>query len=143
MLRVRTSGWRASAASMRRRVSRSCSSRRRVRLRPLGESPARLALPPKRDLSRLVVTRREGPAEEADLDPADEALFEALRSWRVGVAKAEGVPPYVVASDRALRDVASLRPGSPEALLECHGIGPAKCERFGDALLQLVREAAS
>ncbi len=139
LLRCVTAGWVGFSGGDRPVVHLLAAGRRVM----LGESPARLALPPKRDLSRLVVTRREGSAEEAELDPADEALFEALRSWRVGVAKAQSVPPYVVASDRALRDVASLRPESPEALLECHGIGPAKCERFGEALLQLVREAKS
>ena len=52
----------------------------------------------------------------------------------------EGVPPYVVASDRALRDVARLRPTNFDALQMANGIGPAKAARYGDGLLGVVRQ---
>jgi ATP-dependent DNA helicase RecQ len=48
------------------------------------------------------------------------------------------VPPYVVASDRTLRDVARLRPGDRSQLEQAHGIGPAKAERYGAELLAVV-----
>jgi ATP-dependent DNA helicase RecQ len=70
-------------------------------------------------------------------------LFEALRVHRLEVARAHAVPPYVVASDRTLRDVAMLRPRDMEELLQAHGIGPAKAARFGEGILGVVADAAS
>jgi len=59
--------------------------------------------------------RRRSERERAapdELDAAGRALFEALRRHRLEVARAEGVPPYVVASDRTLREIAGLRPSN-------------------------------
>jgi len=83
------------------------------------------------------------PAPEAELDAKAQALFEALRRWRLATARREGVPPYVVASDRALRDVALLRPRSRDELLLCHGIGPTKVRQHGAAILEVVHRAPS
>ncbi|MEC7228371.1 MAG: HRDC domain-containing protein, partial [Candidatus Latescibacterota bacterium] len=57
------------------------------------------------------------------------------------VAREEGVPPYVVASDRTLRDIALLRPVNSDELKMAHGIGPSKAERYGDGFIQVVRQA--
>jgi len=87
-----------------------------------GERPARLLLPPPpgRADAESVGPRRTTPAsdraparvarpEAAELDAAALALFEALRRHRLAVARAEGVAPFIVASDRTLRDIAALR----------------------------------
>ncbi|MFY0531948.1 HRDC domain-containing protein [Nannocystis pusilla] len=57
------------------------------------------------------------------------------------VASREGVPPYVVASDRSLRDLALLRPRNRDQLLLAHGIGPAKAEKYGAGLLEVIAAA--
>jgi ATP-dependent DNA helicase RecQ len=67
-----------------------------------------------------------------------EALFEALRRHRLTVARAEGIAPFMVASDRTLRDVAAMRPRTLDDLLLAHGIGPHKAERYGPGLLDVV-----
>ncbi len=112
-----------------------------------GELPARVALPPERGRRGTArppgarATRagaRPGDAEGVELDAAASARFEALRRWRLETSRREGVPPYVVASDRTLRDVALLEPRDREELLRCHGIGPTKSERYGDAILRVV-----
>ena len=118
-----------------------------------GEKPVRLLLPPPtRPKTRAVgaaqdaVRRgagggsrsRDVPVDDG-LDDAARSLFEALRRWRLDRARAESVPPYVVASDRTLRDVARLRPGNRAELEHAHGIGPAKAERYGAELLALVQ----
>ncbi|MCZ7525134.1 MAG: HRDC domain-containing protein [Acidimicrobiia bacterium] len=59
-------------------------------------------------------------------------------SWRRDVARASGVPAYVVFHDATLEGVAATKPRSREALLGLSGIGPVKVERYGDALLELV-----
>jgi ATP-dependent DNA helicase RecQ len=74
----------------------------------------------------------------ADLAPADVGLFEALRAWRAGEAKTQGVPAYIVFGDATLRAVAAARPSSLDELDGISGIGAKKREAYGDALLQVV-----
>ncbi|MEL6187050.1 MAG: HRDC domain-containing protein, partial [Myxococcota bacterium] len=74
------------------------------------------------------------------LSDASRALFERLRAWRSERARADGVPAYVVASDRVLGAVAEERPGTPEALLAISGVGPTKVERYGSELLGLIAD---
>ena len=105
------------------------------------ERPVRLLLPPLREAARRPRAQpRAGTPETAELTLAETALFEALRAHRMEVARRDGVPPYVVASDRALRDVARLGPTDFESLQLANGIGPSKAERYGDGLLAVVRE---
>ena len=61
-----------------------------------------------------------------------------LRSWRLGQARAQGVPAFVVFNDRTLEALAALRPGTEQGLLHVPGIGPAKLEAYGDQLLDLL-----
>jgi ATP-dependent DNA helicase RecQ len=68
----------------------------------------------------------------------DSPLFARLRSWRSEKAREQGVPAYVILHDRALHEIASLLPDSPQALLSVPGIGLAKARRYGDELLALV-----
>ena len=75
-----------------------------------------------------------------ELDTAAQALFEALRRHRLAVARAEGLAPFIVASDRTLRDIAMLRPRTRAELEMAHGVGPHKAERYGPGLLRVVAE---
>ena len=77
-----------------------------------------------------------------ELDDAAARLFEALRAHRLGLARDHGVPPYVIASDRTLREIAQLRPSTLGALLQVHGIGAAKAERYGRGWLEIVARSA-
>ena len=115
-----------------------------------GERPARLLLPPAegpRATRRGDGARRPaGPPMRtpAPDDPiaaaAAEALFEALRRHRLGLARAEGIAPFMVASDRTLRDIALLKPRTMDDLLLAHGIGPHKAERYGAGFLEVVAQ---
>jgi DNA helicase-2/ATP-dependent DNA helicase PcrA len=69
----------------------------------------------------------------------DEALFERLRAWRKARADQESVPAFVVFTDATLQLIAEQRPTSPAALLRINGVGPAKLERYGDGVLEVVR----
>ena len=114
----------------------------------LGEKPIRMLLPPvkvRASRSAPKSTSRRSPAasgSETDLGEAGRIRFEALRAYRLETARRAGVPPYVVAADRTLRDVALLRPRSEDELLLCHGIGPAKARKYGAALLAAVGDIA-
>jgi DNA helicase-2/ATP-dependent DNA helicase PcrA len=72
----------------------------------------------------------------------DEDLFVRLREWRLGIAAAQGVPPYVVFTDATLTALAERRPAAPEQLVDIAGIGPRKLGLYGEAVLALVAGAA-
>ena len=131
-----------------------------------GRRPARLLLPPPRRYSGREATGDVAAANASfqgglrmppfaagppspersagavgELDAAGLVLFEALREFRLAEARSQGVPPYVIASDRTLRDIARLRPATAGALELAHGIGPAKVERYGAAIVAIVKQS--
>ncbi|MGD0155481.1 MAG: ATP-dependent DNA helicase RecQ [Terracidiphilus sp.] len=69
--------------------------------------------------------------------PESERLAARLREWRTTEAKRQGVPAYVVLHDRTLSAVALARPANSAQLLAIVGVGPAKVEKYGAAILQL------
>ncbi|MFM2159127.1 MAG: ATP-dependent helicase RecQ, partial [Cyanobacteriota bacterium] len=75
------------------------------------------------------------------LDSVDADLLSALKGWRREQARQQGVPPYVVFHDRTLVELAARRPADLEALGGIGGIGAAKLERYGEALLAVLAEA--
>jgi len=81
-----------------------------------------------------------GPAAGAlELSDEDRALFEQLRELRSTLAKEREVPAYVVASDRTLVELAQRRPQDENQLLDVHGIGPGKVQRYGARFLAALR----
>ena len=66
-----------------------------------------------------------------------ESLAARLKEWRTSEAKRLRVPAYCVMHDRTLTAVACARPTNPRQLLEIDGIGPAKVEKFGPAILEI------
>ena len=81
-----------------------------------------------------------GPGRAAlEGDEAAGALFEALRAARARLARAQGVPPYVIFHDTTLIALASRRPQSLMALEEIPGMGERKIERYGRAMLAIIR----
>ena len=76
-------------------------------------------------------------------DPAADALFQALRAKRMELARAQGVPPYVIFHDATLVEVALRRPIDRDELATVPGIGAAKLARYGEAILNVVAGAPS
>lgn len=68
-----------------------------------------------------------------------EATFEALRSWRLEEARTAQLPAFMIFTDATLVAIAEARPSSMEDLSAVVGIGPSKLERYGDAVLELLR----
>ena len=92
-------------------------------------------------LRELGVTGRGVAAPSREGAGADwTPLGERLRAWRLERARRDGVPPYVVFHDRVLHEIAAVKPGSLGELAGIAGVGPAKLERYGDAVLDLVVE---
>lgn len=99
------------------------------------------------DAGRSYLVRRKGASSamgsgssDVPMDDAAQARFEALRAHRLITAQAEGVPPYVVATDRSLRELAVLSPERTQDLTLAHGIGEAKANRYGEGILAVLRD---
>jgi ATP-dependent DNA helicase RecQ len=99
---------------------------------------------------RRITLRRDRPTRSAevrrslqrvmDLPESARALFDALRAERARLAKAQGVPPYVVFQDVSLRAMATERPQTLDHMMGMPGVGQAKLERYGAIFLKVVRE---
>jgi len=61
------------------------------------------------------------------MQPISGALLEALRAWRLGVAREHGVPAYVVFHDATLESIAALRPREPLRGVSGAGASAASC----------------
>src|SRR5690606_29991521 len=85
--------------------------------------------------------RQDGALAAATLPPAAQVVFQALRAERTRLAKEQGVPPYVVFHDTTLRALALARPRDLAELGGIPGIGRAKLERYGAAMLKAIAEA--
>lgn len=69
---------------------------------------------------------------------ANPELVEALRAWRLEVAKEKSVPAFVVFSDNTLAAIAEREPATASELLQIPGIGEAKLRHYGEGVLQLI-----
>src|SRR5688572_19024211 len=112
-----------------------------------GQGPVRFLLPPERSERTRGRPSAAGSLKRRQVvvstNPEDTALFEALRARRLELARAERMPPYVVASDRTLRELAEVRPRSIAQLQEIYGIGATKAARYGEAFLDVIRTTRS
>ena len=82
--------------------------------------------------------RASGAAPVAVVE-GDRGLFDQLRDWRRGEAARQSVPPYVIFHDRTLAEIAAVRPASLAALGDVGGVGQAKLDHYGAAVLAIVR----
>ncbi|MDP9365029.1 MAG: HRDC domain-containing protein, partial [Chloroflexota bacterium] len=78
---------------------------------------------------------------EGDLDEVGAELLGRLEGWRRDRASRDAMPPYVVAHNSTLREVATARPRTAEELGRVKGFGPARVEKYGDEVLAIVGEA--
>ncbi len=68
----------------------------------------------------------------------DEHLFALLKKLRRDMAEKEGVPPYVLFSDKSLHQMSTLMPQSADGLLAINGVGQMKLERYGRPFLEVI-----
>ena len=71
-------------------------------------------------------------------DDYDVEVYDRLRDLRTQIASQKGIPPYIVFSDKTLKDLSVKVPQDKEAMLEVHGIGEVKFERYGEEFLTLL-----
>jgi ATP-dependent DNA helicase RecQ len=102
-----------------------------------GEQELALVLPPPAKEQRRRSTASSVGSAAAAVR-ADDPLLAALKTWRREQARDQGVPPYVVFHDRTLVELTAARPHSLAELGGVSGIGSAKLERYGEALLAVL-----
>ena len=71
--------------------------------------------------------------------PSDQTLFEALRDLRLSLSRTEKVPPFVIFSDKSLREMSILKPVSRSAFLTVTGVGQYKADKYGEAFTALIQ----
>ena len=84
--------------------------------------------------------RSSTPRTGVAVQPEDLALFNALRGLRAELAREQNVPAFVIFHDSTLRHIAEQRPTSLDALGRVGGIGGSKLGRYGQRLVEIVRE---
>jgi ATP-dependent DNA helicase RecQ len=90
------------------------------------------------------------PRQSAEVTPStdgstleyDQSLFEQLRSWRKRMADDRNVPPYVIFSDVALREMSYYLPQTPASFARIHGVGKAKLQEYSRGFLAVIRRHA-
>jgi DNA helicase-2/ATP-dependent DNA helicase PcrA len=97
--------------------------------KPAPVSVAALGRSTARSREKLDLTNAAPGAVAADV---------ALREWRKARSDADGVPAYVVLSNRQLEGVAATMPADARELLACEGIGPARLDKYGDEILGVL-----
>ncbi len=91
----------------------------------------------------ITATTSPKPAKKEPAGDPDDPVFVALKAWRTEEARAAQMPPYVIFADKVLHEIARRRPTTVKELGSVSGIGPAKLEKFGDAVLTIVRSEGS
>lgn len=73
-------------------------------------------------------------------DDGDEALFQKLRALRLDIARELGKPPYIVFSDKTLRDMVRVKPITDDRFLAVNGVGESKLKQYGERFMAAIRE---
>ncbi len=87
--------------------------------------------------ARLIEVRTQKAAKSVDVEDMDFEMqhFEVLRQLRKELASEAGIPPYMVFSDKTLKEMAHALPSTKEDMLDIHGVGEQKFKKFGQAFL--------
>jgi ATP-dependent exoDNAse (exonuclease V) alpha subunit len=95
-----------------------------------------------RELSEALADNTEDYTEDTKVDDMqqafDEALFQSLRDWRARQATAAKIPAYIIAHDAMLKELATRRPQTKQALMAVKGMGANKLEKYGDDILRII-----
>ena len=82
--------------------------------------------------------KRKKAAQLAGLNELGAALFEKLRSVRTELAADKSVPPYIICSDKTLKDMCAKLPRDKEQLVDVYGMGEQKIQNYGEAFVTAV-----
>jgi ATP-dependent DNA helicase RecQ len=101
-----------------------------------GEQPVAM----RRAVERKRAAAKPRAAPGGELPPAGADLLARLKAWRLAQAREQAVPAYVIFHDATLAEIARRQPRDLDALASIAGIGARKLERYGAALIAVVRE---
>ena len=88
---------------------------------------------------RLSLKKQKSKAKaKIDTSDYDIETFEKLRALRLKIAQEEGIAPYIVFSDKTLKELSIAKPKNKEDMLKVHGIGEVKYKRYGKIFLELL-----
>jgi len=87
---------------------------------------------------RLTVQKAKAKKKVTYFDDYDVEVYDKLRELRTQIATANNIPPYIVFSDKTLKDLSVKQPQSKEEMLDVHGIGEVKFERYGKEFLSIL-----
>ena len=90
--------------------------------------------------SRTKSSKEKSVNRKESLTPTELKLFEKLRELRLQIAREEGMPPYIVFSDRTLIDMAVKAPVSKDEMMEVSGVGDNKYAKYGERFCSLIEE---
>jgi len=87
---------------------------------------------------RLTVQKAEAKKKVSYFDDYNVEVFAKLRELRAQIAQVNNIPPYIVFSDKTLKDLSTKKPQTKEEMLDVHGIGEVKFDRYGEEFLLLL-----
>jgi ATP-dependent DNA helicase RecQ len=103
-----------------------------------GEATVMMRRESERAAAKARAAKSKSAAPVVDLPAAAVPLFEKLRAWRTGVAREQGMPPYVIFHDATLRSIAALNPSTLAELSTVNGVGENKLAKFGQQVLDAL-----
>lgn len=95
------------------------------------------------DAPALPAKPKEAAKPEKVFASSNATVFETLRQWRSAKAREDGVPPYVVATNSELEEIIKAMPTTPQDLEALKGFSKLKREKYGTAILELIKGTAS
>ena len=108
--------------------------------RPILRGEERVALRLEAKAALTASAGSDGNTENDRLSADEKPYFDALRQWRLSEAREQEIPPYVIFHDSVLRDIAREQPDSRDGLGCIKGVGASKLDRYGTAVLTVLRE---
>lgn len=87
---------------------------------------------------RLTVQKATTQKKVTYFDDYDVEMYDKLRDLRTQIATTNNIPPYIVFSDKTLKELSNKQPQNKQKMLEVHGIGEVKFERYGEEFLELL-----
>jgi ATP-dependent DNA helicase RecQ len=107
-----------------------------------GEMPVSFRAEPEGSARRREKRSLAAAASDTTIAPGNEALWQALRALRLGLAREQGVPPYVIFHDATLVEMVRRRPGTLTDLAQIPGVGASKLKRYGEIFLAAIEDCA-
>lgn len=91
---------------------------------------------------REIVSAAFAP-EPIKLTAEQENFYNALRQWRNERASQDGVPPYLIAHNDSLMQMATMNVKTPEDLLQIKGLGEKRVQKYGEEILRILSSIAN